>query len=353
MCNFLGLARRTGEHRYHELAVQLIEQVHQTLGRHRTDDPRTGWISGFDEKDGAAHPTQGGLRIGKELPERGPHDPFDERLEWERDGQYFHYLTKWMHALDQAARAAAEPVYNRWARELADGAYAAFTYVGPGNRRRMYWKMSIDLSRPLVAAMGQHDPIDGYITAAQLRATASLLDESAGPDLGNEIRGFAAMIDRNHLATVDPLGLGGLLMDAARVEQLLRREAPVDDELLPDLLEAALIGLEQFTRSGELHLPARRRLAFRELGLAIGLQGIMRMRERLGDKDAHLPGGSTVPRYLESLQPFTPVAEEIESFWRRPAHRRTATWKEHQDINSVMLATALVPDGFLVPGSSR
>jgi hypothetical protein len=43
---------------------------------------------------GAAHPTRGGLRIGKKLPERRPGEAFQERLEWERDGQYFHYLTK-------------------------------------------------------------------------------------------------------------------------------------------------------------------------------------------------------------------------------------------------------------------
>ena len=46
----------------------------------------------------------GGLRIGKPLPERRADEPLDERLEWDRDGQYFHYLTQWMHALDQASR---------------------------------------------------------------------------------------------------------------------------------------------------------------------------------------------------------------------------------------------------------
>jgi hypothetical protein len=34
------------------------------------------------------------LRIGKQLAERRPGERFDERLEWERDGQYFHYLTR-------------------------------------------------------------------------------------------------------------------------------------------------------------------------------------------------------------------------------------------------------------------
>jgi hypothetical protein len=41
------------------------------------------------------------------------------------------------------------------------------------------------------------------------------------------------------------------------------------------------------------------------------------------------------------------LREQIEEFWRRDAHRRTAAWLGHQDINDVMLATALAPEGFL------
>ena len=52
VCNYLGLARRTGEHIYIERARQLVEQVHHTLGRHRDDDPRAGWISGLSEQEG-------------------------------------------------------------------------------------------------------------------------------------------------------------------------------------------------------------------------------------------------------------------------------------------------------------
>ena len=106
VCNFLSLYRQSGEDRYRNLAIALIDQVHDTLGRHRADDRRKGWISGLDEKEGQAHPTAGGLRIGKRLPERRRDEPFDERLEWDRDGQYFHYLTKWMQALARAAPRA-------------------------------------------------------------------------------------------------------------------------------------------------------------------------------------------------------------------------------------------------------
>jgi hypothetical protein len=95
-----GPGHLPGEPHYGELALRLVDQVHHVLGRHRPEDPRTGWISGLPEAEGEAHPTRGGLRIGKPLPERSAEGPFDERLEWDRDGQYFHYLTKWMHALE-------------------------------------------------------------------------------------------------------------------------------------------------------------------------------------------------------------------------------------------------------------
>ncbi len=63
VCNYLGLARTTGNPSYTELALKLVDQVHHTLGRHRQDDPRTGWINGLNEDEGEMHPTRGGLQI--------------------------------------------------------------------------------------------------------------------------------------------------------------------------------------------------------------------------------------------------------------------------------------------------
>jgi hypothetical protein len=105
VCNFLALARLTDRVAHADLAHRLIDRVHHTLGKHRPDDSRTGWISGLSDADGEAHPTRGGLRIGKPLPERRAGERFDEAVEWERDGQYFHYLTKWTRPGDRTARA--------------------------------------------------------------------------------------------------------------------------------------------------------------------------------------------------------------------------------------------------------
>jgi hypothetical protein len=340
VCNDLGLARATGNRAWRERALALVDEVHHTLGRHRADAHRRGWISGLGETEGEAHPTAGGLRIGKTLPERAPGEPLDERREWDRDGQYFHYLTRWMHALDQLARATREARYNQWARELDATAFRAFSYVPspPLPTRRMYWKMSIDLSRPLVASMGQHDPLDGYITTLELRATAAALGQAqAQPELAEERREYAAMARRGDWATDDPLGIGGLLVDAWRVQQLGQQGTELEPRLFERLLDAAGSGLALYVHGGDLQLPARYRLAFRELGLAIGLHAVERMQ----------PTAPAQRAQVETLRQYVPLAGEIETFWLDPAQQRSATWVEHQDINTVMLATSLAPDGCL------
>jgi len=349
-CNFLGLWQATGEARWRELALALVDRVHHALGMHRADDARRGWLSGLPAEQGEAHPTCGGLRIGKRLPERRPGEPLDERLEWDRDGQYFHYLTKWMHALDQVTRATGSATFNQWARELAVGAHRAFTYEArPGGGTRMYWKMSIDLTRPLVASMGQHDPLDGLVTCWQLDATAAGRAGGVEPSLAEASSDFGAMIVLRALATADPLGLGGLLCDAYRVEQLLRQGALTTDAGLRDgLLAAAAAGMQHYASTSDLSAPAERRLAFRELGLAIGLAAVSAMESTARSAPDRFPGSPDARGMLGQLARYVPLGAAIEAFWLEPGHRRATTWLAHEDINDVMLATSLAPEGFLV-----
>jgi hypothetical protein len=216
----------------------------------------------------------------------------------------------------------------------------------------MAWKMSTDLSRALVPSMGQHDPLDGFVTCVQLRTTAALLGtESSGPDLRECAADFADMARPLDLRTTDPLGIGGLLMDACRVAQLERQGAPLEAELLERLLEAAGHGLAIWSRQGDLAEPPWRRLAFRELGLAIGLAGV----EVTGTEVRAEPLRFTArtQALLGAFSPYLALGREIESFWLDPDHRRDPTWAEHRDIDCVMLATRLVPDGFLVLQSPK
>jgi hypothetical protein len=84
VCNFIELYRRRRNEAFLNLALKLVDQVHFVLGRHREDNHRRGWISGLSDDEGFKHPTIGGLRIGKPLPERRPEEPFNETLEWDQ-----------------------------------------------------------------------------------------------------------------------------------------------------------------------------------------------------------------------------------------------------------------------------
>ena len=348
VCNFLGLYRETGEEQFKEGALRLVDQVHRVLGRHRQDDGRTGWISGLGEQEGALHPTRGGLRIGKGLRDREADEPLDERLEWDRDGQYYHYLTKWMHALDRVTRVTGAWRFHRWALELARAAHAVFVYLpAPGREKRMYWKMSIDLSHPLVPSMGLHDPLDGLITYTQLQATAADDPEAPAAPLAREIADMAALCEGRNWATDDPLGTGGLLSDAFRVAQLMQRDAFPGQNLLSRLVEAALFGLESFERGDSLGLPAGSRLAFRELGLSIGLRAAERLAGLVRGQEEVFGASKGLGRQMAALSGYGPLAGRIEGFWLRPEQQAVGTWMDHREINMVMLATSLSPEGFL------
>jgi hypothetical protein len=340
VCNCLGLARQTGDARYLKLARDLVDQVHHVLGRHRADDPRRGWISGLTEEEGEQHPTCRGLRIGKPLNERGPRQPLDARREWDRDGQYFHYLTKWMHALHRMGRETGELCYRRWAVELAVRAHRAFTHQPlPGGPQALVWKMSIDLSRPLVSSTGQHDPLDGLITCLELQTAGS----GGGADeveLAASIADFSKMCAPARWATDDPLGIGGLLDDAARLAQLACGHNVQHQDLLHRLLTEAELSLQCVGRSDFTRRAAEHRLAFRELGLSIGLHALQVISDHVG-RDRGLAA------LAHRLLRFRPLADQIESFWSDAAHRISRSWLEHHDINAVMLATSLAPASYL------
>ena len=304
------------------------------LGRHRPDDSRRGWISGLADEEGERHPTRGGLRIGKELPERRADQPFDPRLEWERDGQYFHYLTQWMHALHRrSARKSASRYSTTGHVELAQTAHARFTRSdAPGGRPRMVWKMSIDLGRVLVPSMGQHDPLDALLAYLELRAD--------GRELDREIREARALCAHAEWETDDPLGIGALLIGIFRLADVITRFQASETELMARLVAAARLSLEACMASEPLSAPADARLAFREFGLAIGLHAI----ERVRPSEAFSEG---VREALAALADYLPLAAVIEDSWSDPANRQSRSWKAHEDINGVMLATSLSPRGYL------
>lgn len=111
-------------------------------------------------------------------------------------------------------------------------------------------------------------------------------------------------------------------------------------ELLNRLVVEADRSLQGLDWTMLLRSPPVHRLAFRELGLAIGLAGLPRIR-RLVDRNVALVS------IIDGMQRYQPLAEQIEDFWSNPAHRSNSTWIDHRDINMVRLATSLAPECYL------
>ena len=324
---FFGLGRAFGDNSYRALALNLIEVVHHTLGRYHRDDHRQGWISGLTEEEGGKHPTAGGLRIGKKMLERKREEMFKERMEWERDGQYFHYITRWFNALLQARLETGDQRYAVWAAELLQ---AAGKFIDKsGGQLRMYWKMSIDLSRPLVPSMGAHDPLEGLIcTESALEATPEKEQE-----LAPLLRDFRKLCAGHDWTTSDALGIGGLMLNTLRAAGLAETKKTLPDEVRPEkLLRDSLNGLRLYARIFKPQQAASQRLAFRECGLSLGLRALCGLK-------GHSEASGLA---LNELEPFIPLADEIEGFWMDPDKQQASTWTEHLDINAITLAASLL-----------
>ncbi|KAI8476258.1 MAG: hypothetical protein J3K34DRAFT_455827 [Monoraphidium minutum] len=292
VCNFCSLYLETGEERFLSQAEALTAAVHATLGFDRAGAARLGGAT-------PEHPTRGGLRIGK--PEAGGADG---------DGQYLHYLTKWCFALLQLSAAADEPRYLVWALELAEGAFGRFLCLpGPdGGAARFAWKMSADLSRPLVSSSGNLDALDALVTIKLLRAAGARALGGGGGDDGDAPAAAAGLrrVEAAAAALVapwwwgfgpdDPLDLGEALWlahwfsSAGPPRAAAPAPAPagggepqaadaMDDAELARACDhvaaRALAALEALWGGGHFSAPLGRRLGFRELGATLGVQAII------------------------------------------------------------------------------
>ncbi len=317
---FLGLFRAYGKSIYKDQALHLIDLVHEKLGKFHPKDERKGWISGFNDEKAKYHPTAGGLRIGKKLPERKASENFNERLEWEKDGQYFHYTTRWITSLLQTANETQNSQYSRWAVELLE---ASSKFLKNENSNiSMYWKMSTDLSRPLVSRMGAQDPLEGLLCSINI--LNRLPDRT--PELGFMLTSFKRLCNQLNWKTIDPLGIGGLLMSGVKAYRLKTSEIDATT-----LLNEGVESLDKFQKQ-ETEKLAAARLAFRECGLSLGVRILKGMK-----KELDLSSISNA-----RLQSYTMLADDIEEFWLSPQNQKASSWKDHLDINSVALASSLI-----------
>lgn len=101
--------------------------------------------------------------------------------------------------------------------------------------------MSVDLSRPQVAGISPHDALDGCVTFRQLSRAGA---PGEGAALEEEIGTLRALSAERDWGTSDPLGIGGVLLDAFRIATLPDRTA-ADEGLIRDVLAGADAGLQE------------------------------------------------------------------------------------------------------------
>jgi len=151
--------------------------------------------------------------------------------------------------------------------------------------------------------------------------------------------------------TDDPLGIGGLLSDSLKIGQLLTKNDASNlkryEDLLINLLQSALFGLELYSRNNPPDLPADYRLAFREMGLSIGIKGVEYLYNILKLNKTNFERYNIHKQISKSLLDYMPLAVSLEDFWLNDENQKSNTWTEHREINMVMLATSLAPCGFL------
>jgi hypothetical protein len=101
---------------------------------------------------------------------------------------------------------------------------------------------------------------------------------------------------------------------------------------------------------GYLNWPIPHRLAFRELGLAIGLKALPVIADAVEKNRSTFESRPVLPRTIDLLLPYESLSDEIVGLWLPHAQHQYESWKAHQDINDVMLATAIIPNTFLSVG---
>ena len=115
------------------------------------------------------------------------------------------------------------------------------------------------------------------------------------------------------LKTNDPLGIGGLLADATRTTQLMVSGTVKLPELLDKILRSTVTGIRSYIETGQLSLSPDYRLAFRELGLAIGLKGLKIMEICIKDHpELFTP---THEHLFKQIKIYQNISQDIDNFW--------------------------------------
>eukprot|EP00923_Selenidium_pygospionis_P013090 GHVN01022611.1.p1 GENE.GHVN01022611.1~~GHVN01022611.1.p1 ORF type:complete len:463 (+),score=79.89 GHVN01022611.1:151-1389(+) len=362
--NCVGLsrmARHYGENKSSDKMLRLgastIAKTQQVLGSHR----RAQFPNDSDNRSGPL--TNGGMRIGKAYSEDLKVDPHDDPFSYDRDGQYFHYLTKWLNALCLFADETNDASLAELAVRTANQILPSFHHVTRDGSNMLYWKMSIDLTHPTVRSMGAHDAVDGLIAYLQVKATADRfqLDGhltatdhlTATGHLSQHINLLSKVIDDQNVLCRSPRGsdsleAGGLLINAVHLSAMMRCDSSLDQgDLLVRLLRHSLPIVKGCHREMcERPIGLQRRLPFRDFGLSTGLKGVVALHENENNSLNMKKSGQVWQLVDEILAAGVPVLKEMES-WNMSHLQTLASWRDHEQITNVMYASHLCPKGFL------
>ncbi|KAF4994277.1 hypothetical protein FDECE_13169 [Fusarium decemcellulare] len=292
--NLITLFEKTMAPKYLVLAKRLVQTVHHVLGRTRNGSER---LPGATDDE----PLKGGLRIGK-MDATGS----------DGDGQYHHYLTLWMFALNRLSWAAKDPAFNDLAIQLAKSIHPKFV-LQSSNRLRMVWKISIDMKKVLVPSEGHLDAATGFAIYRMLQETA-VKQGRRDQMLKQEIEDYDQVMNRKSSTSPsgDPLDLGmGLWICHFHQNE---------DWAIKFITEAMDLADEIFDgKSADMSGPASRRLAFREFGACLGVQCV------------------------GSDEPLKTQIDELIGFWEK--HLQQHDKDGLRPISQVMYAAALIPGG--------
>eukprot|EP00429_Kryptoperidinium_foliaceum_P076970 CAMPEP_0176227788 /NCGR_PEP_ID=MMETSP0121_2-20121125/22941_1 /TAXON_ID=160619 /ORGANISM="Kryptoperidinium foliaceum, Strain CCMP 1326" /LENGTH=253 /DNA_ID=CAMNT_0017567065 /DNA_START=14 /DNA_END=774 /DNA_ORIENTATION=- len=230
-----------------------------------------------------------GLRIGKVAARRVT----DPGMTY--DGQYWHYIDKWLLALARAGRAGE-------AARIAKSCFPHFfDAVGGGVR----WKLSADATAPpgLLRAIPSEDALSALVVLSLLEAHR----EAEAPSLADEVAQLrACLAEFRPRVTDDALGWGLEAIFDTYIEGRPRRRALA--ALAPRVLRAS-------------RLPS---LPFRLYGAMIG---------------ARVAG--------EEVAQASVVDGLVEAALAHEAQAEEAGYEEHSSINRVMLAMCILAPGAL------
>lgn len=310
LINFITLYHETEDASYLRYAESLASTVHRVLGRTRDGSEL---LPGASENN----PLGGGLRIGKEEAS-GP----------DCDGQYFHYLTIWMFALNRLSRATKEPEYNQMAVRLAEVAHRAFVHNKGTHRPRMVWKMDTELKGSMVESEGNLDPIDGLsiykLLANDSAAPPSGISADGRVVLSEQIKDFEQMVENKYkrYESTDALDLGMTLWtthfhrNAVWAKEIAKRA----HKNLKELDEVEL----------NTSISLSHRLAFREFGTVLGI--------KCNDME---PDEHTMRNRADE------IINTWEAYGLVPKPKRELKRREQElmPITEVMYAAALFPGG--------